>query len=50
VQDSPVLWLAEPAYPNMFRADFMGLPVGPLRNERMDGVWWTKGKPAPTGQ
>ncbi|PYM66711.1 MAG: peptide ABC transporter substrate-binding protein, partial [Candidatus Rokuibacteriota bacterium] len=44
VRDLPALWLVEPAYPTMFRAEFAGLPTGPLRDERLDNVWWTKAK------
>jgi peptide/nickel transport system substrate-binding protein len=44
VRDLPALWLVEPAYPTIFRAEFAGLPTGPLRDERLDNVWWTKGR------
>jgi peptide/nickel transport system substrate-binding protein len=44
VEDLPALWLIEATNPTMFRTDFVGFPTGPFKNERMDGVWWGKGK------
>jgi peptide/nickel transport system substrate-binding protein len=44
VQDLPALWLVEILTPIVFRTEFVGLPAGPLHDERFDNVWWTKGK------
>ncbi|MGH2670296.1 MAG: ABC transporter substrate-binding protein, partial [bacterium] len=44
VEDVPALPLVEPPYPTLFRTEFVGFPVGPFKNERLENVWWTKGK------